>query len=457
MGIGPAPRARRGTGHAAAGLALALVLAGLLALAQCAPARQADRTSLRGASLEVVGAWSGAEQQRFVAVLRRFAADTGASVRFTSAGEEGVPGLLTRRLAQGRPPDVALLPQPGLLRRLAADGQLVRPSSDVVAEVRRNYASVWRRLGSFAGRVYGVWFKAANKSLVWYDVAAFEQAGVVPPADVAGLVDLARTLSSSGRPAFAVSARDGWTLTDWFEDLYLQLAGARRYDLLAAHRLSWTHPSVTETLRVMATLLAPDQIAGGVQGALDTDFTESVQTAFGPAAAAAMVHEADFVAGAVASRTSAELGVDVDVFPFPGRRRGLPTVMGGGDVAVILRAAPAADALLRYLATPRAAAVWARRGGFLSPNLNLDLSVYPDDIARSMARNLLDAGEGFRFDLSDLAPPDFGGENDTGMQQALRDFLVRRDVDRAAQRLERAARATYHPASTRPALTARRG
>jgi len=458
MGIRPAPRARRGTGHAAAGLVLAL--AGLLTLVQCAPAREADRTSLRGASLEVVGAWSGVEQQRFSAVLRHFATDTGASVRFTSAGEVGVPGLLIRRLAQGRPPDVALLPQPGLLQRLAADGQLVRPSSGVVAEVRRNYASVWRRLGSYAGRVYGVWFKAANKSLVWYDVAAFEEAGVVPPTDLAGLVELARVLTVPGRPAFAVSALDGWTLTDWFEDLYLQLAGADRYDLLAAHRLPWTHPSVTETLQAMATLLAPDQIAGGVRGALRTGFTESVETAFGPVAGAAMVHEADFVAGVVGSRTSAELGVDVDVFPFPGRRRGLPTVVGGGDVAVILQASPAADALLRYLATPQAAAVWARRGGFLSPNLNLDLSVYPDDIVRSMARNLLDAGDGFRFDLSDLAPPDFGGENDRGMQRELRDFLVHRDVDRAAQRLERAAVATYGHAVSRAAdqaLTATRG
>jgi len=451
MDSGPAPRARRGPPLVAAGL----VLAGLLAVAQCAPARPADLPSLRGAALEVVGVWSGQEQHRFSAVLRRFAADTGASVRFTSAARVGVPGLLDRRLAQGRPPDVALLPQPGLLRQLAEGGLLVRPSSQVAAEVRRNYASVWRRLGSYAGRVYGVWFKAANKSLVWYDVATFEQAGVVPPTDLDGLVDLARALTRSGRPPFAVAAKDGWTLTDWFENLYLQLAGAGRYDLLAAHRLPWTHPSVRETLQLMATLLAPDQVAGGPRGALDTGFTESVARAFGPPGAAAMVQGADFVAGVVGGQTSAELGVDVDVFPFPGRRRGLPTVVGGGDVAVILRASPAADALLRFLASPRAAAVWARRGGFLSPNVNLDLSAYPDDIVRSMARNLLDAGEDFRFDLSDLAPPDFGGKNDTGMQQALRDFLVHRDVDRAAQRLERAALATYHSMSSRQALTAR--
>lgn len=424
-------------------MGLVLAVAVLLSLTRCGDAPESGRTSLEGASLEVVGAWSGVEQQRFEAVLRAFTNGTGASVHYSSAGRAGVPAVLAGRLADRRPPDVALLPQPGLLRDLAASGRLVRPSSAVVAEVRRNYAPVWRRLGTYAGQVYGVWFKAAHKSLIWYDVATFERSGVVPPADLAGLLQTAQVLTDAGRPAFALSARDGWTLTDWFENLYLQLAGPERYDRLATHRLPFTDPSVIEALRTMATLLAPRQIAGGVRGGLRAGFTESVETAFGAPAGAAMVQGADFLAAVVDTRTAAELGVDVDVFPFPGRGRGLPTVVGGGDVAVMLTSSAAADALLRYLATPRAAAIWARRGGFLSPNLNLDLSAYRDEITRSMARNLLDAGEGFRFDLSDLAPPDFGGRNDAGMQQELRNFLVRRNVDRTAQGLERAAAAAY--------------
>ena len=90
-------------------------------------------------------------------------------------------------------------------------------------------------------------------------------------------------------------------------------------------------------------------------------------------------------------------------------------MVGGGDVAVRADPSAAADALLRYLASPAAAAVWAARGGFVSPNLNLDLSVYPDAISRRVARDLLDAGDGFRFDLSDLQPAAFGGGEDAGM------------------------------------------
>jgi hypothetical protein len=76
-----------------------------------------------------------------------------------------------------------------------------------------------------------------------------------------------------------------------------------------------------------------------------------------------------------------------------------------------------------------------------------------------VARSLLDAGDGFRFDLSDLQPTSFGGMEDTGMQRELRDFLVRRDVDRAAARLDRAATEAYEREALGPtadALSARR-
>ena len=114
-------------------------------------------------------------------------------------------------------------------------------------------------------------------------------------------------------------------------------------------------------------------------------------------------------------------------------------------MAVLFRRSAAGDAFLRYLATPDAAARWAADGGFVSPNVNLDLSVYPDDLTRSIARNVLDAGDGFRFDLSDLQPPAFGSTPAAGMQAALADFLVTRDVDATASRLETAARAAYGP------------
>ncbi len=407
-------------------------------LAGCTGSPAAAPVDLRGSTVTVVGSWTGVEQQRFTAVLRRFAAATGASVHYT--GVTGyLPDVIDAGLARNDPPDIALLPQPGLLRRYAEAGDLVPLDATARRLVAEHYSPVWRELASVHGRPYGVWFKAANKSLIWYDVATFERAGVVPPDDLAGLERVAGALEANGATPFALGAGNGdsWTLTDWFENLYLRLAGPARYDALSAHRLPWTDPSVGRALTLMGRLLPGRYLLGGVAGALSTGFEESVSRAFGPPARAAMLAEGDFVAGFV--RPGSRLGTGVDAFAFPGTYGGLPVVVGGGDVAVQMTGNRAATALLRYLATPAAAAVWAVAGGFLSPNLDLDLAVYPDDLSRTVARNLIEAGDGFRFDLSDLQPAEFGSAPTSGMPGELRRFLTTGDVAGTQQRLEAAA------------------
>ena len=312
--------------------------------------------------------WQDAEAAAFEAVLRPFEQATGATVTFTSTAGEDITAVLDRRLAADDPPDVAVLPQPGLLERYAR-ARAITPIDPVVGDqVETAWAPVWRRLGTVDGTLYGVWFKAADKSLVWYSLHAFEKAGVVPPDDLEGLGRVARAVAADGTPAFSLTGdpSDAWTLTDWFENLYLRIAGPERYDALAEHRLPWTDPTVAQTLRTMASLLGSGltvQPAGPA-----TTFPESVLGVFAPRPAAAMIMEGDFVPGVVAGSTPAEVGVDVDVFAFPGRTAGDRFVVGAGDAAVLMRDSPASEALLRYLASAEAAAAWAARGGFLSPN-----------------------------------------------------------------------------------------
>lgn len=422
-------------------VAAALAVTAIVMVA-CSPPDEPRTETFPGRRIEVVAVWSGTEQQQFERVAAEFERRTGATVGYTSAGH-GVATELEARFADDRVPDVAFLPQPGLLRRLAAEGRLTPLEGPTHDAVTRNYGAVWRSLGSVEGRLYGVWFKAANKSLVWYNVGVFERAGIVPPDDVDRLLEVSRALSASGVAAFSVGGADSWTLTDWFENLYLAAAGPEKYDLLAEHRLPWTDESVKETLRLLSRILDPSLIAGGSEGAVRTPFEASVQRTFGTPPAAAMVFEGDFVAGILLGRTNAQLGVDADVFPFPSVGPSRAGVVGGGDAAVLLRRSDAGDAFLRYLASPEAAAIWAGRGGFVSPNRNLDISVYPDEITRSVARRLLDAGDEFRFDLSDLQPAAFGGTASHGLRPRLQEFLLNRDVEGTATRLEAEARAAY--------------
>lgn len=424
---------------------LAAVLTAVLAAACTAGSASDSWHELRGQKLEVAAVWSGVEQRHFQLVLRAFTRETGVAVRYASAGYS-VPSFLQARLAAGRPPDVAFLPQPGLLRTYAGEHLLVPLNRLAGSAVDDNYNPVWRQLGSVGDTLYGVWFKAANKSLIWYNEGAFERVGAAPPADISGLLALERKLAISGIPAFAIGGGDGWTLADWFSNFYLQLAGPARYDLLAAHRIPWTDPSVTATLRLMARVLGPRVIAGGPRGSIMATYPESVSQTFARQPAAAMVFEGDFVAGVISGETGAKLGVDADVFPFPAAGQGAgPMVVAGGDAAVLMRPSPAGEAFIRFLAGPQAAAIWAAQGGFISPNTNLGVSVYPDPITRSIASGLLQAGSNFRFSLSDMAPASFGGTEGHGMRAILQRFLVSRDVSGTAVRLEEAARKAYGP------------
>jgi alpha-glucoside transport system substrate-binding protein len=415
----------------------------VVATVACSTVNGGGRDAGAHRTIDVLAVWQGTEQQHFTRVLRAFRRASGVRVRYTSSAGADIASVLDRRWAADRPPDVALLPQPALLRRYARAGRIVDIEHFLGPDVRARYARVWWQLASWHGHLYGVWFKAAHKSLVWYDVAVFERLGIVAPEDLTTFAADAQRLHRAGVPAFAVGAsrEDAWTLTDCFENLYARLAGLRKYDALARHAIAWTDPSVVNTLEWFIRLLSPSTIAGGARGALTTSFPESVDATFARDPRAAMVMEGDFVPG-VASRSRA-LGVDVDAFVFPGTAATSRVVIGGGDVAVLMRDTPEGRAFLRYLASAAAAEVWAREGGFVSPNDDVALTAYPNGVTRRIARSVLDAGDEFRFDLSDLQPVEFGGTAGRGMFAILRDLLVDRNVERAATRLEAAAAAAY--------------
>jgi alpha-glucoside transport system substrate-binding protein len=404
------------------------------------PATPQTLADLRGHTLEVAAVWSGDEQANFGRVLDRFKERTGAQVRFTSTGDDIATELGTRSQG-GQPPDVAVLPQPGLLTDLVRRNAL-RPVDDVAGSlVDENYAPIWRRLGTGPdGRLYGVWFKAANKSTFWYRTKALADAGVAPPRDWEELKRVAATLRDSGVTPLAVGAGDGWTLTDWFENVYLRTAGPERYDRLARHEIPWTDPSVKRALITMAEVLGRQEwLVGGANGALATNFDRSVVQVFGEHPQAAMTFEADFVAVNITKDTRSRVGVDAKVFDFPAIGASPPSVVSGGDVAVVLKDSPAGRELVKFLATPEAAEVWARAGGFVSANENLDQTAYPDETTRQAARALTQA-DVVRFDLSDLVPSSFGATTGQGLWKVLQDWLrAPANVDAIAAQLEAAA------------------
>jgi len=387
--------------------------------------------------LAITAIWTGPEQEAFEEVLAGFTEENpDVEVTYTSGGDQ-LPTQLATAVEGGNPPDLAVLGQPGLVRDFAAKDAL-QPLDFAAADIEENLGQSAVDLGTVEGTLYGFLFKAANKSTVWYNVAAFEEAGVEPPETWEDFLAAADTLKSSGLPAYSIGGADGWTLTDLFENIYLRTAGAEKYDQLAAHEIPWTDQSVKDALTEMAKVVgATDNIAGGAAGALQTDFPTSVSNVFSANPKAAQVIEGDFVPGAV--ETGLEPETDYNVFPFPAINDSPASVVGGGDTVVMFKDSPAAQALVTYLTTAEAAQIWAERGGYATLNKGLDTGAYPDPITETTAGAIGEA-EVFRFDLSDLQPAEFGGTVGQGLFKLFQDFLKNpEDVDGIAQQMEDAA------------------
>jgi alpha-glucoside transport system substrate-binding protein len=422
---------------------LALLAALVLALAACGGDEEGtgDETGTAGGaecgsgSISLMGIWVSTEQQSIQGVIDGFEEKCpDVDVKYNPAGDNLVTVLATA-VQGGNPPDLATIAQPATVAEYVEKGEL-QPIDFAAQTVSENYNEDLVQQGTFDGKLYGFFFKGANKSTVWYNVPVFEDAGVEPPETWEDFLTAAETLKASGVPAYSIGGADGWTLTDLFENIYLRTAGPEMYDKLATHEIPWTDQSVKDALTEMAKIFSDtDNIAGGTEGALQTDFPTSVTNAFGDPPKAAMVLEADFVATEILNSTEAKPETGFNVFTFPSINDSPASVVGGGDMVVMFKDSPAARAFVEYLATPEAAELWVKRGGS-SPNRNVDENAYPDAITRSTATALAEA-ETFRFDLSDLQPSAFGGTVGQGLFKLFQDFLANPDdVDGIAEKME---------------------
>jgi ABC-type glycerol-3-phosphate transport system substrate-binding protein len=385
------------------------VLAAIVLAASCSGAGGGDG----GEQVEVMVPWSGTDRERFAAVAERFEERTGATVKLTSSRD--MTTELNSRLDRGEAPDVALVPRVGLLGALAGRAAL-QPLLPSTAElVDRNYAPVWRELGTANGKLYGVWFKADNKSTLWFDQDILDRAGVEPPATWEELQAAATTLAGAGIAPFSVGGADGATVTDWFENVYLRTAGTDAYIDLARHHLAWDDPSVIKALDTLAEVLRPEWLGDPP------------------------------TAGFVLDANPADPPAAAGVVEFPAIGGSPPSVVVTGAAAVLLTDSPGGRALVEFLATPEAAEVWAALGGFTSPNRNVDSLAYTRQVERRAAAALVNA-QVVRWDMSDLQPPAFGSDPDRGLLPLFREYLANpATAADVAGRMEKVASATFEP------------
>ena len=407
-----------------------------LAVAACgstsstsAPASSSTASSSAkiGGSVTVWAEWTSTEQQDFEAALTPFETDTGITVNYSGKGSN-MDQALNAAVAGGAPPDVALVPDPGELNTLAGEGKL-QPLASILGSLTSNYSSAWNTLASHSGTLYGVWFKGANKNTIWYNPSEFAAAGLTStPTTWEQLVADAAQLQAAGITPFSLCSDIGWPIADFWQNVYLKTAGATDYNSLAAHNMAWTDPSVTTAFSTLAQIVGqPSYLLGGTSGALSQTYPECVDKVFpkaGTAPSAAMVFEGDFVVSEITANSSTYTPVSsvtatgcsaaatppsgatpcYGFFDFPAPAAdsaNAAAVQGAGDVAMLMTKTPQAEALIKYLAGPEGAEIWAHAGGFASPNSQVPFSAYPDPVSEADAKALVDA-TAFVFSLDDL-------------------------------------------------------
>ena len=424
--------------------ALALLAAGLASATTRTHGNRVQNTAVKG-SITFDGIWTGAEATAFGRVIAAFnKVEPNVHVNYKPLGNN-VSTVLATAIAGGHPPDMADIAQPGYVKQLVQQGHL-KPIAYANSAIAANFSPPWRALGTFSGKPYALVFKASNKSLLWYNVPAFKNAGIKAPKTFAQLLSDAKTLKASGTPAYSIGGSDGWTLTDLFENIYLRTFGPAKYDQLTAHKIKWTDPSVITALKTMAKIVGDTgNLAGGSSGALQYGFNDSVTNAFSTPPKAAVMFEGDFVSGVILSSTKAKAATGFNVAPFPVITPGPngSAVEIAGDLFVTFHDTPAIEAFVKFLATAPAANAWAQAGGFATGNYNVKPSVFPNAID-SANQAAVGTAKSVVFDMSDEQPASFGATTGQGEWGIFQDFLkTPSDATGIASKLEAAATAAY--------------
>jgi alpha-glucoside transport system substrate-binding protein len=377
------------------------------------PAAEAQKT------VRIFGAFRNEEAARFREALKPFIDRTGINVIY-----EGSPEFETQILVQseaGTPPDIAALPQPGLMYNLADRGYLKPLPQSVVSRIDANYTSAWKDLGSFEGNVYGVFHRVNAKSFVWYPKKDWDAAGYEIPQTWDELLALSDQMVADGVVPWSIGMESGgatgWVATDWMEDIMLRTAGPDVYDQWVNHEIPFNHPSVKRAAEIMAEIwMNPDYVLGGPTNILTTNFGDSITPLYIDPPRAMMHRQGNFITGFMPEAVQANLEEEVGVFALPAidAKWGTP-VLGGGDQFVMFANRPEVVQVMEYLTTWDSAKTWAQAGGALFPHQDQNFDDYGSTLEADLARILVNA-EVFRFDASDLMPAEVGaGTFWTGM------------------------------------------
>lgn len=345
---------------------------------------------------------------------KQFEDCTGITIQYE--GSNDFESQLPVRVSGGNAPDLAVIPQPGLLAQMVASGQVAEPSAGTQANVDKYWNKSWKTYGTVNGTFYAAPMSANMKSLVWYSPKAFAAAGYQVPTTWESMVALSNQVAASGKKPWCAGigsgTATGWPATDWVEEVVLRKYGGAVYDQWVSHQITFSDPRIEDAMSTVAGWMQNPAWVNGGYGDAKTIASTSFQDAGKPilTGQCLMMQQASFYEPQWPKGT--KVGPDGDVFAFylPGISASVPTpVEGGGEFVTAFSSRPEVRAVQEYLSTPG----WATSRikvapGWVSANTGVDPAVYTDPIDALSATYLTDPKATFRFDASDMMPAAVG-------------------------------------------------
>jgi alpha-glucoside transport system substrate-binding protein len=373
---------------------------------------------IKGKTISLYTSIIAPEDQPYKDSYKPFEDCTGAKIKYE--GSKEFEEQVVVRTKAGTPPDVALLPQPGLLKTLVATGKVKEAPAEVAASVDKNYDPAWKELGSVGGKFYAAPNTANVKSFVWYSPKAFKDKGYAIPQTFDELIKLSDKIAADdpkSKPwcaGFGSGVATGWPGTDWLEDMMLRTAGPDVYDKWVKHEIPFNDPQVADALAKVGSILKNPKYVNGGLGDVKSIATTSFNDGGIPVrnGGCYMHRQASFYANQFPKGTKVGEDGDVYAFYFPpiDPAKGKP-VLGAGEFTASFSDRPEVKAFQLYLTSStwvNAKAKASSQGGFVSPHKGLDVNNVVAPVDKLSEQILLDPKAVFRFDGSDLMPSAVG-------------------------------------------------
>jgi alpha-glucoside transport system substrate-binding protein len=328
---------------------------------------------------------------------------------------QDINALIITKIQAGDTPDIALIPQPGVVKQMNSLGA-TKAMDDAVdmAALKDNMVAGSLDAGTIDGSLMGLLVSANVKGLVFYPKKAFDAAGYKAPTDIAGLDALTEQIKSDGGTPWCMGIESdtatGWPATDWIETLVMKYNGADVYNKWITNEVKFDSPEVKKATDEFSKLLFTDgNTLGGQSAIVSTNFGTAGNPMFDKAGPKCWLYnQGSFITGFFPKAVTSDLDANVGVFGFPPATAGGDNpVEGGGDMMTMLNDSDNVKTVVKALSETDIGDDAAGSSSFISPHSDFNLKLYSTDTTKTMAGVAYDATI-FLFDGSDQMPAEVG-------------------------------------------------